>query len=97
MATRAARVKAVLDAIKDADTPIVLSDRVLNAFTAQYGKQLGIDPAVATPSQKLQIYLTILRQFHNEIVQAAESSIAAEAAREAALEKARNEIDLGSG
>jgi hypothetical protein len=69
------------------------SQRVLDAFTAQYGYQSTIDGA-ANPETPQAFVKRMLTQHMKDVVKSYEASQAAEAARQAAIDKAETEITI---
>lgn len=106
MATKQERVQSIFDSVKGGAVDSALGLRVLNAFAYQdayrqaWAQATGLNevPTFAAMSngQKLSLYLWVIRKYHKEIVQAAEANKAAEDARQAAIDKANSEVDLGN-
>lgn len=88
MATKAQRVKAILDALADTTVDDTRADRVVAAFVAEYGRGLTL-----TASQQRGLVLQHIRNFVKERVRAAEVAAVATARQTA---EAGADIELGA-
>lgn len=89
MATKAQRVKAILEALADATVDDTRADRVVAAFVAEYGRGLTL-----TNSQQRGLVLQHIRNFVKERVRSAEVAAAVATARQTA--EAGADVELGA-
>ncbi len=83
MATKAQRVKAIIDALKDGDTSQADIDRmVIGVFLAQRPTE---DPAAVAPAERLTVFLRWLRTTVRSAVHEAEIRQAEQAARQSII------------